>query len=145
VSNTAQIDITVSIQDNKTVGLGVYNGTPKVVASLGLTSAQAAKRYTTQVASAVAVDYNVLTGLTDAYGTALVYTTVNAVAIYNTGSATITVGGSTNPLFGSDLYTIKAGQCLVIPNVPITVSGTVKNIHVSPAASTTWQIAILGA
>ncbi|AWM39782.1 hypothetical protein GobsT_18560 [Gemmata obscuriglobus] len=145
MANTAQIDITVSVQDNKTVGLGIYNGNPKIVASLGLSSAQAAKRFTKQVTTGSGTSYDVTTGLTDAFGTALTFATVNAVAIYNTGAASLTVGGGSNPLFGSDQYTVKAGQCLVIPNVPITVSGSVKTVHIVPAASTTWQIAILGA
>lgn len=145
MANTAQIDINVSVQDNKSVGLGVYNGTPKITVSNALTSAQAAKRWSKSDTSAATHDYDVTSGLVDAYGVALVYATVNAVAIYNSGSATITVGGASNSLFGSDQYTVKAGQCVVVPCVPITVSGSVKNIHIIPTASTTWQIIILGA
>jgi hypothetical protein len=145
MANTAQIDINVSVQDGKNVGLGAYNGTPRITMSNGLTSAQAAKKWSASVTSAATTDYDVTSGLTDAYGTALVYATVNAVAVYNSGSANLTVGGGSDPLFGTDQYTVKAGQCLVVPCVPVTVSGSVKNIHIVPAASTTWQVILLGA
>ena len=140
---TYNIATTATVQDGRTIGLGGYNGGPRINYSVDGTPT---KIYSASVSAGTAQTYDVNSGLTDAYGTALVYSTVSEVVIYNThASASLTVGGGSNPLFGaSELVTIKAGKCVSFGAVPVTVSGSAKVLTVTPSASCTWQIVILG-
>lgn len=144
---SASIDISCTIQDTKSVDLGPYSGSPKITSSVQLTSTDITKCFTDGRAGSGADILNVSDGsLSSAYGVALTYVTVKAVIIQNTSnSAYLTVGGGTHPLFGSDVYTVKAGQNLVLPNVPATIDSTHQQITVTPSAAATYNVVILGA
>ena len=142
---TATIELSAQVQDNKALDLGTYIGNPQIAKTITLSSSDITKVFGDSRASAVAVPLDVTSGLVDAFGLSLVYTTVKAVVVLNThATASITVGGGSNPLFGSDQYTVPSGQVLYVPNVPITVSGTVKVLTITPAASATYNVLILG-
>ncbi len=140
---TYNISQTATVQDGATVGLGTYSGGPSIaLASSGTCS----KVYSASVTAAVAQTYDVNSGLTDAFGNALVYTTVKEVIIYNSHATNyVTIGGGTNPLFGSgESIVVKPGRLVTVGNVPVTVDGTHKVLTVTPSASCTYQIMILG-
>jgi hypothetical protein len=143
---TASIDLSALVQDTATVGLGAYTGNPGITKSVKLSASDVTKVYTVARSVSSPDTFDVTTGLTNAYGAALVYTSVKAVVVLNTHTtATITVGGGSNPLFGSDQYTVKPGQVLYVSAVPATVDGTHKVLTVTPSAAVTYQLLILGA
>jgi len=143
---TGNLSISLTTQDSATEPLGTYLGSPSISATTVLTSTAIPKLYqANQAATSSVVTLQVNNAsLSNAFGTALTYVTVACVVIQNTGAANLVVGAGTHPLFGSDSYTIQPGQTLVVSNVPITVSSTVNIITITPAASTTWKIMILG-
>ncbi|WP_161967142.1 hypothetical protein [Fimbriiglobus ruber] len=88
-----------------------------------------------------------MTSLTDAYGNALVYTTVAALIVQIvSASGNLVVGGGSNPLLGSDQYTIKgtANSSMLPISWPFTVSGTAKVITLTPSTSLTFNIIVIG-
>lgn len=140
--STATIEIGSVIQDTKTTGLTSYSGTTKVSQTLALTGLT--KVYATDVSASSVQTYDLTSGLTDAYGTALVFTSLQGVVIQNTSAtATITVGGGTNPVFGTDQYTVKAGATLPITST-FPVDSTHKVIRITPSAAATFSVAFLG-
>lgn len=140
----AQIDINAAVQYTSSGPLATFTGTPRITTSTTLDSTAISKVYQAARSISSPDTLDLTSGLTDAYGQALVFAAVKCVTIYNTSAtATITVGGGSNPVFGSDQYTIKAGACLPITS-PFTVDGTHKVITVTPSASATYQIIIAG-
>lgn len=139
---TATIDITCSVQDTKATDLGSYSGNPRLTQSASNVSVT--KVFTDARTTAVPETLDLTTGLTDAYGAALVYSSCKYVCIQNTHvSATLTIGGGANPLFGTDQYTIKPGATLPITST-FAVAGGSKNLLVTPSASCTYSIIIAG-
>lgn len=142
---TATIDFAATVQDTKSADLGTYSGNPKITDTTSLSSADVTKVFTDGRSLSAPETLDVTAGLTSAYGAALVYSSVKAVVIQNThGTATIVVGGGANPLFGTDQYTVQPGQTFSVPNVPVAVSGTAKNVLVTPSAAATYNVMILG-
>jgi hypothetical protein len=144
---TAQTSVGIAVTDNANAALGTYTGSPGISGGTSFVSTQ----ITTGIYQGTATITSPTTFVTNnaslknAYGNTLTYTTIQSVVVSNlSASASLVVGGGSNPLFGSDSYTIKPGQVLVIPNVPITVSSTVNAITLTPSASLTYQIIIVG-
>lgn len=145
---TGSLTVGISLQDSATAPLGTYNGNPAINGSTAYTSANVTKVFqATPAATTSPVSYivnnNSLSGEyvpTSPY----TYTTVVGVVIQNTGANTLVIGGGTHPLFGSDVYTVQAGNTFAATNVPITVSSTVCEVTVTPSASTSWSIIIVG-
>ncbi len=137
----------VTATEGRSVGLGTYSGGPKLTYTVD--SATITKVYSDEdpAEGSGGVMFDVSDGsLSDAYGTPLIYTTVKEVIIYNTSvSASIVVGGGSNPLFGTDEFiTIKAGKCVAIGAVPATVDGSHKILTLVPSATASFKILILG-
>jgi hypothetical protein len=139
-SITSQISATYATTNT----LATFSGGPSLTESLSLPTTTLNYVYNAvQAATASPVTYNVQS-LTDVYGNAVNMATVYTIAIQNTGTHTIVVGTGTNALMGTDQVTLQAGHTVIITS-PITVSGSVKNLLLTPSASTTWNIIILGA
>jgi hypothetical protein len=142
---TATIDLSVQVQDTAAAGLGRYSGNPAITTSASLTSADVSLVYSAGRSVSTADTLDVTSGLTSAYGAALTYSTVRAVAIWNTSAtATVTVGGGLLPLFGTDQYTVRPGQSFSVPACPATVDGTHKVITVTTSAAATYSVLVLG-
>ncbi len=141
---TANIDINASVQCTFAGDLATFTGTPKITSSTNLSSSDISKVFQDIRAASAADPLDLTSGLVDPYGNALVFTAVKLVCIKNTSAtATLTVGGGSNPVFGSDQYTIKAGVCLPILS-SFTVDGTHKILTITPSAAATYQIIIAG-
>ena len=145
ITATANIDINVSVVHSNPNDLGQYNGSPGIDSSLTFSTSDLSKVFADSRSISAADPLDVTSGLTDQYGTALVYATVKTVVIKNThATATLTIGGGSDPLYGTDQYTLKAGQTLPITS-SATVDGTHKVLTITPSvASTTYDILILG-
>lgn len=143
---TANVSVSITCTDGENAPLAVYNGSPGIAGTITLASTQITTgvyQATGTISSGTSITVN-NGSIANAYNSPLTYTTVQAVVIANTGTAKIVVGGGSNPLFGSDQYTVQPGQILVIPNVPVTVSSSAKQLTLTPSASTTYQILIVG-
>lgn len=144
---SATINISCTIQDGKSVDLGAYFGSPKIESSTTLSSSDSSKAWTDGRSISSADVLDVSDGsLVSAYGVALTFASVKAVVVQNThASATLVIGGGTNPLFGAtESITVKAGQTVSIGAVPATVDATHEQITITPSAAATFNIAILG-
>jgi hypothetical protein len=147
--SSANFQITCSVTDTSAGPLGNYQGVISLNAgsagTISLTSADVTKVYAANRSGGSPDVFTLDDGsLTDAYGNALTFAEAHAVVIKNThASATLTVGGGTDPLFGSDQYTLKAGQLLPITS-PFTVDGTHKQITITPSAAATYSVIVLG-
>lgn len=140
---TADINISATTTYTKAAALATYSGSPKIVASKSYATTDISKVFDATGSTGSPVTYDV-TALTDDYGAALAMATVKGFVIQNThATATLTIGGGSNPLFGSDHYTVKAGCCLPITSA-FAASGAAKNVLVTPSATATWQVLILG-
>lgn len=138
------ITVLANVTNTGTNGLGTYSGNPQISTVTSFSTSDISKVYTAAGTTAVNLNLDVTSGLTDAFGNALVFGTVKTFVLKNThATATLTVGGGTNPLFGSDQYTVAAGACLPI-TTSFTVDSTHKVIRVVPSASCTYQLMILG-
>jgi hypothetical protein len=142
---TATIDLSTLVQDTGTVGTGTYTGNPSITKTISLSSSDITKVYSATRSVSSADTFDVTSGLTHAFGAALVYASVKGLVILNThATASIVVGGGSNPLLGTDQYTVKAGQALYVPCVPVTVDGTHKVLTVTPSGAVTYSLLILG-
>lgn len=82
-------------------------------------------------------------GLTDGYGTALVFATVKQILIINNSATqTLTIGGGANPVI-SELPVVSVGGHVNITST-FTVDGTHKNLKIQASASLTYDVIILG-
>lgn len=127
-----------------TVGGSTSNitGSPTISQSLTLSSTDVTKNYSTAatISTPTTIDTS---SVVDYFGTTLSFATVKGVVIQNTGAGTLTVGGGSNALFGTDQFTIKSGYTLPLLS-PITTSGSVKAILLTPSASLSYSIIIVG-
>lgn len=82
-------------------------------------------------------------GLTDAFGTALVFTNLKFLWIVNNhATSSITVGGGSNAVV--TVQTVTAGGNLLLAST-FTVDGTHKNLAVTPSTGTvSYDIILLG-
>ncbi len=141
----ANIDIRASATETKAGALGNYQGVPSITFTKSLSTSDISKCYQLNATIATAQTYDVNSGLVDAFGTALVFATVKSVVIRNNdATASLVVGGGTNPLFVSDQYTIKAGQCLAITSSFTVNASTAKVITLTPSASLNFDLLLLG-
>jgi hypothetical protein len=141
---SAQIDVNTRVTHSVTNDLGTYTGNPKISYTSALTSSNISKVFADErtVATNETLD---VTSLTEAgYGSTLNYSSVKVLHIVNkSGSATLTVGGGSNAVCGSDQYTIGPGKCLYL-DTAFAVSGSAKNLLLTASASLTYDILILG-
>jgi hypothetical protein len=144
ITATAQIDVSTRVTHQGSNPLGTYTGGPKIAYSSALANTDISKVFADErtIASPETLD---CTSLTQAgYGSTVNMATVKVIQIYNkSSSATLTVGGSTNPVCSSDLFTIGPGKCLYLDTAR-TVDSTHKNLLMTPSASLTYDILILG-
>lgn len=144
MSANASINITVVASDTKAAALASYGGSPTISFTKTLSTSDISKCYQNNQTSASPITFDVNSGLTDAYGTALVYTSVKTIVVRNNAaSASLVIGGGSNPLMGTDQVTLAAGQVLVLTS-PITVDGTHKVLTITPSASASVDVLILG-
>lgn len=139
---TATIEINCSSTYTKPTALGTGTISPRINYLTSLSSSDVTKVYFTSATISGVTTLDV-TALTDIYGTALSYGTVKGVYIENSGAGNLVLGGGTNPLFGTDQYTVKTGAVLPIVS-PFTVGGSNKVITLTPSASLTYSIIIVG-
>lgn len=85
-----------------------------------------------------------VTSLTDDYGQSISIGTLKGLFIKNThATATLTVGGGTNPALGTDQYTISPDTLLPILS-SWTISGSAKNIRILTSGTVTFQLILFG-
>jgi hypothetical protein len=141
---TAQIDVNTRVTHSGSNDLGTYVGSPKLSYSAALATTDISKVFADErtVSSPETLD---CTALPEAgYGSTLNYATVKLIQIVNkSASATLTVGGGSNAVCGTDQFTIGPGKCLYIDTAR-TVGGSAKNLLVTPSASLTYDVLILG-
>lgn len=141
---TSSFMLSAKVDDSKTTTLARYTGGFSSSAESTLDASALTKVYMVSGSGAGPDTYDVNSGLTNAYGVALVYTTVKGIWIKNThATATLVIGGGSNPLLGTDQYTLKAGNALAITS-PFTVDGTHKVLKITQSATATYELVILG-
>lgn len=123
--------------------LVTYTGSLSKSASKSFSTSDITKLFSDSRTAATSETLDVTSGLTDGFGAALAFSTVKAVLIQNKSStATLTVGGSSNPLF-NQLPVIQAGGFVAF-SCSITTSGSVKNVLLTASASLDYDIVIVG-
>ena len=143
-SASATVALQVSATYTKTTPLASASLSPKFTVSVNLSTTDISKMYQNSYSaqsSPVTLD---LTSLTDDYGQSISFGSLKGAWIYNTdNTATLVVGGGTNPALGTDQYTITPGKLLPITSV-FTVDGTHKNLVLTPSASMSFQLILVG-
>lgn len=142
MSASASIDFTISTTYTKQTALGVGYIPSKLSDTISLSTSDVSKVYTASVTSGSATVID-LTSLTDGFGAALSFSTLKACVVENTGAGSLVVGGGTNPVFGTDQYTVKSGAVLPVLS-SFTVDGTHKTLTLTPSASTTFNLVLVG-
>ena len=144
MSASATIRQSAVITYSKTTGGAVYSGQPTISVSDTLTNSDISKVYSSSatISSATPIDF---TSLTDVFGSALNFTgTLKGLYVYNThATATLTVGGGSNPILSTDQITLAAGSAVILTS-PVTVDGTHKVLTLTPSASCSYQIIAVG-
>jgi len=145
MSNIAsgKIEISASFTYSSVVAGTAFSGFPKLSQSQSLDSTTPVNKVFNQSATISSPTTLDVTALTDAYGAALSFGTVKQFVIQNTGAGNLVVGGGSNPLFGTDQYTVKSGATLPITS-SFTESGSAKNILLTPSASLSYTLIICG-
>jgi hypothetical protein len=148
-SANATIEISSQIQYSSSSPLGSvgsYSGTFRVSETATYSSATVSKYWANSYTGSSTQTIDV-TSITDAFGNALSFATVQVIVIQITSSSgNVVVGGGSNPLLGSDQWTVIGtanGTTWAVPQ-PYTVSGTVKVLKFIPSTSLTFNIQIVG-
>lgn len=143
ITLTSQLGINLKAVHQNALNLTTYNGGVSKQYNESFASADVSKLFHDSRTVSSPETLNVLSGLTDGFGQALVYGSVVTIVIHNTSDEeTLTVGGGSNALF-NQLPPIGPGQTYA-QTTSITTSGTVKNILVSPSGALTYDIIIVG-
>lgn len=143
LSASAQIRQSVSASYSTTAGGGATNA-PSITFSDTLSTTDITKVYFNTVTSASPVTIN-LQSLTDVFGNSLNIATLHGVFVQNTSDThALTIGGGSAAALGSDLATVGGGSCY-FNTTAFTISGSAHNIVVTPSASLTYNILVLGA
>lgn len=142
-SASSVIEISIAATTGNTLAGNPFTGTGRLSQTQTLTTADISKVYIgTGTISGVST-INV-TSLTDAYGNSISFATVKGCVIQNSGAGNLVVGGGTHPLFSTDQYTIASGATLPITSAFTVSSGTHDTITLTPSASLTYSIIIVG-
>jgi hypothetical protein len=141
---SATIFTKVAATYTKTNGIEFDTGISGFDSTLTLSTSNITKVWTnsyTAQSGAVTLD---LAALTDTYGQSITFTSLKGLHVYNNhASATLVVGGGANPALGTDQYTVTAGKILPVSSV-FTIDGTHKNLVLTPSASMSFQVILLG-
>ena len=140
---SGKIEITASFTYSSVIGGAAFAGYPKLSQSQSLDSTTPVNKVyneTGTISSPHTID---VSSLTDAYGAALAFGTVKQFVIQNTGAGNLVVGGGSNPLFGTDQFTVKSGATLPITS-SFTEGAGAKNILLTPSASLSYTLIICG-
>jgi hypothetical protein len=95
---------------------------------------------------------DLLSGLTDSYGTSVTLARVKALLVVNTGTSSITVGAGTDPwstcINSTGTFTLQAGACLCVftPDATAwaTTASTGMNLNVTGTSGQTYEVAVAG-
>jgi hypothetical protein len=150
--------IGVQINDRRTVGLNTnanlpVNATPSITYSNGSGASQATTLFqATRTFSGTTDTLSLSSGLSDAYGSAVVLVRVKAVFFLNNGTSTIVIGGGTGAmsswLSATGTLTIPAGGFVgsATPDATgwVVTSGTADKIQVTGTSGQTYQVVVLG-
>lgn len=142
---TANVRLYCSADQPKVTTLATYRGGPSLSLETSYSSSQVTKCYQLETTQSTTQSYLLDDGsLTDVYGTSLVFSSIQLLAINNKDATqTLTVGGGTHPVLGSDQYTVKAGQLLIITS-PFTVDATHDLLRIVPSGSMTFDLLVVG-
>lgn len=141
---TLNVTSEAKVLHTRPLDLTTYSGSVSKSYTNSLTSSDVSKVFHDERDVTGSETLDLTTGLTDAFGTALVFTNLKHLFIYNkSATASLSVGGGANPVL-ANAVTISAGGCLNLTST-FAVSGTTKNLLVTPSAGTvTYQIVLVG-
>lgn len=142
---TANITSTANVLHTSALDLTTYTGNVNKSYTKALSSSDVTKVFhdTRSVTGNETLDLT--SGLTDAYGTALVYSSLKHILIYNSDDTdSLIVGGGSNPVL-ANAVTISAGGCLNLTST-FTVAGSTKNLRIEASSgSISYDVVLIGA
>lgn len=159
MSIDGQVAFTFAMNDRRTVSTGTSANLPTnptnaaAVFSNGVGALQANQVYGANRTFSGSTDtLDLLTGLTDSYGTNVTLARVKAIFVLNTGTSSITIGAGTDPwatmLNSSGTITLPpgAGFCAFTPDATgwTTTASTGMNLNLTGTSGQTYEIAAAG-
>jgi hypothetical protein len=121
--------------------MSTYRGTPELAFELNLTAIDVNKIFPASRTVTTSEILDMSSGCVDPMGTALAFVHLKTIAIQNTGSGQLVIGGGSNPVLGSDQTTLGPGECWATTH-GYNVDGTHKNLLVT--GTSTYLIWIVG-
>lgn len=139
------VDLALKGREDKTTDLGTYGGNINQTPSKSYTSSDVDLIFSDSRTLTGSESLDLTGGLTNQFGETMTFATLKLIYIKNTHASNyLDVGGSTNPVL-TNAVRVRAGEIFLLTTSTTVTGGATDQLNITAsAASTTYDIILLG-